>query len=42
MDSDDISYPDRCVRQMKVFELNPEIDICSGIIEEFSKSPDII
>lgn len=38
MDSDDISYPDRCERQLKVFEDKPEISICSGIVEEFSVS----
>ena len=37
MDSDDISYVDRCERQLKLFNSNPEIVICSGIVEEFSK-----
>ena len=42
MDSDDISYPDRCSRQLKVFSDHPEIDICSGTLEEFSESPEQI
>ena len=40
MDSDDISRPDRCERQLAVFMSQPEISICSGIVEEFSVSPD--
>lgn len=36
MDSDDISRPTRCEKQLKVFELFPEVGICSGAIEEFS------
>ena len=42
MDSDDIAYPDRCERQMKVFEAHPEISICSGIVEEFDTTPEHI
>ena len=42
MDSDDISYPDRCEKQLKIFVDYPEIAICSGIIEEFSETTDII
>lgn len=42
MDSDDISYPDRCSRQLQVFSDHPEIDICSGTLEEFTDSPDRI
>lgn len=40
MDSDDISRPDRCEKQLRVFDNNPEISIVSGIIEEFTISPD--
>ena len=40
MDSDDIAYPDRCERQMTVFNTKPEVSICSGIVEEFSSSPE--
>lgn len=42
MDSDDISYHDRCERQLNVFQENPLVDICSGTIEEFETTPDII
>jgi glycosyltransferase involved in cell wall biosynthesis len=35
MDSDDISRPDRCERQLKVFQEHPDVSICSGIVEEF-------
>ncbi len=38
MDSDDISYPDRCERQLAVFRQHPELSICSGIVEEFTDS----
>ena len=42
MDSDDIAYPNRCERQLEVFHMHPEISICSGTVEEFSVSPDIV
>lgn len=42
MDSDDISYPDRCEKQINVFTRCPEIAICSGIVDEFSLNTDII
>ena len=42
MDSDDWSYPDRCARQLSMFDLHPEVDIVSGTIEEFKDDPDII
>ena len=42
MDSDDISHPDRCERQLSVFASKPEVSICSGIVEEFYESPDIV
>ena len=35
MDSDDISRPDRCERQLRILEKRPEIDIVSGTVEEF-------
>ena len=38
MDSDDISRPDRCEKQLRVFGENPELSICSGIVEEFTVS----
>ena len=42
MDSDDISRPDRCEKQLTVFDVRPEISICSGTVEEFSESKDVI
>jgi len=42
MDSDDISRPDRCERQLSVFSSNPEVSICSGIVEEFAESTELI
>ena len=36
MDSDDIAYPDRCEKQLAVFDEHPEVGICSGIVEEFT------
>ena len=42
MDSDDIAYPDRCERQLAMFSIHPEVSICSGIVEEFTVSPDVI
>lgn len=38
MDSDDISRPDRCERQLKVFADHPELSLVSGTVEEFSDS----
>lgn len=42
MDSDDISHPDRCEKQLRVFQERPDVSIVSGIVEEFSTSPDCI
>ena len=42
MDSDDISRPDRCKKQLAVFATQPEVSICSGIVEEFTTSKDVI
>lgn len=39
MDSDDIAYADRCERQLQVFAKHPEINVCSGIVEEFTTDP---
>ena len=36
MDSDDVSRPDRCERQLAVFQNYPEYSLVSGIVEEFS------
>lgn len=38
MDSDDISRPDRCERQLKVFQEHPDTSVVSGIVEEFTTS----
>lgn len=38
MDSDDISRPDRCERQLKAFADHPELSLVSGTVEEFSDS----
>lgn len=35
MDSDDISRPDRCEKQLELFAIMPKISICGGIAEEF-------
>lgn len=42
MDSDDISRPARCEKQLKAFAAHPEISLCSGIVEEFTGSPEKI
>lgn len=42
MDSDDISYPDRCEKQVVIFNTHPEVSICSGIVEEFTNNPNIV
>lgn len=42
MDSDDIAYPDRCEKQIAVFHTHPEVSICSGIVEEFTNTPDVV
>ena len=36
MDSDDISVPDRCEKQLEIFKKLQEISICSGTVQEFS------
>lgn len=38
MDSDDISCPDRCEKELAVFAENPDISICGSLIEEFSEA----
>ena len=42
MDSDDIAYPYRCEKQLDVFNIQPAVSICSGIIEEFTTDPRVI
>lgn len=42
MDSDDISRPDRCEKQLEVFREHPTVSVVSGIVEEFIASTDQI
>lgn len=42
MDSDDIAYQTRCEKQLGVFNSHPEVSICSGIVEEFTITPDAV
>ena len=42
MDSDDIAYPDRCEKQIAVFNTYSEVSICSGIVEEFTTDPNTV
>ena len=42
MDSDDIAYPDRCEKQINVFNAHSEVSVCSGIVEEFTTNPEVV
>ena len=42
MDSDDVAYPDRCEKQIAVFNIHSEVSICSGIVEEFTTDPNTV
>lgn len=42
MDSDDIAYPDRCKKQIRVFNDHREVSVCSGVVEEFTTTPDVV
>lgn len=42
MDSDDISRPYRCEKELAVFNSHPDVSVVGGIIEEFSTTPDHI
>ena len=42
MDSDDISRPYRCEKELKILMDHPEISIVGSVIEEFSTIPDVI
>lgn len=42
MDSDDISFPERCERQLEAFKDRTEIAVCSGTVLEFWNTPDQI
>lgn len=37
MDSDDISRPERCEKELRVFEKHPELSIVGSVIEEFTE-----
>lgn len=40
MDTDDISVPDRCEKQLAAFDKSPNLAVLSGAIEEFSDDPE--
>ena len=40
MDTDDISKPQRCEKQLKAFEAKPELSIVGSFVDEFYSSPD--
>lgn len=40
MDSDDISLPNRCEKQLELFEEDPELDIVGCPVKEFVGTPD--
>lgn len=40
MDSDDISVPDRCEKQLAAFERDGDLAVVGGAIEEFNENPD--
>lgn len=42
MDSDDISLPDRCKKQLDYLEKHPEVSLVGGAIAEFQTDPSII
>ena len=42
MDSDDISRPYRCEKELEVFATHPELSIVGSVIEEFSTTPEVI
>lgn len=42
MDTDDIAKPERFAKQIKIFQDNPDIDVCSSWIEEFEDTTENI
>lgn len=40
MDSDDLSRPDRCEKQLRLFMTIPDLDFSSGTVSEFESDPD--
>ena len=41
MDSDDLSRPDRCEKQLKLFSEHPEVALSSGTVSEFLTDPEM-
>ncbi len=39
MDTDDISKPDRCEKQLKMFEMQPELAVVGSYVDEFYSNP---
>ncbi|OBS93553.1 hypothetical protein A9259_16820 [Vibrio cyclitrophicus] len=42
MDTDDIALPSRFEKQLKLFFIEPELDICGSSIDEFYCKPDVV
>ncbi len=42
MDSDDIAYPNRCEKQIGVFNKYTQVSVCSGIVEEFTTDLNVV
>lgn len=42
MDSDDISYLNRCERQLEIFQKMKKVSICSGTIKEFVENKECV
>ncbi len=42
MDTDDIAKPDRCEKQLKMFEENPDLDLLGSSVDEFYSTPEKI
>lgn len=42
MDSDDISRPYRCEKELLILKNHPEVSIVGGVIEEFTTTPDMV
>ena len=40
MDSDDVSLPDRCIKEMLLFAVMPELDMVGSFVEEFDDETD--
>lgn len=40
MDTDDIAKPDRCEKQLRMFEEHPELAIVGSYVDEFHSTPD--